>query len=66
MQARPTDALLLDEGDVEAGRAAVERGGIATGSSAEDDDVELVSHGAPLPTTAGTADPASIGHASAR
>jgi len=48
MQARATDLVTLDKGDVETGRGAVEGGGVATRSSSDYDDIELldlVNHG---------------------
>ena len=42
MQAGPADAPLLDEGDVEPGRRAVERGRVAARTTTEDHDVELL------------------------
>ena len=44
VQARAADLVLLDHGDLEAGRGAVERGGIAPRPAPDDDDVELFSH----------------------
>ena len=51
VQARPTDLVALDEGDVEPGRRAVEGGGVATGSPSDYDYIELldlVRHGLSL------------------
>ena len=45
VQAGPADARLLDHGDVQAGRRAVERGRVATRAAAEDDDVVVIGHG---------------------
>ena len=42
VQARPADATLLDQGDVEPRRRAVERGRVAGRPSTEDHDVELL------------------------
>ena len=42
VQARATDLVALDDGDVEPGRRAVEGGRVAAGSAADDDDIELL------------------------
>ena len=44
VQAGAADPGLFDHGDAQPGRGAVERGGVATGTAAQDDDVELLSH----------------------
>ena len=39
VQARPAHLLVLDDGDVESGRCAVEGGGVTAGTAADDGDV---------------------------
>src|SRR5579875_2321649 len=45
VQARAPDLLLLDDGDVEAGQASVQGRRVAGGSTADDDDIELLGRG---------------------
>ena len=45
VQTGAADAVLLDQRDGETGRGAVERRGVATGTAADDDDVEVLSRG---------------------
>ena len=40
----PPTPLLLDHGDVQPGRRAVERGGVAAGAATEHDEIEFVGH----------------------
>ena len=44
VQARAPDLVLLDEGDLETGRSAVQGGGVPARTTTDDDDVELLSH----------------------
>ncbi|GMU77940.1 MAG: hypothetical protein AMXMBFR46_07380 [Acidimicrobiia bacterium] len=45
VQARPADALLLDDGDLQPGRPPVQRGGVAARTATQHHQVELVCHG---------------------
>src|SRR5205823_1828233 len=45
VEAGAAHLVLLDDGDAQAGAGAVERGGIAAGAAADDDDVELLGRG---------------------
>ena len=42
VEARAAEGVHLDHGDLDAGRRRVERGGVPTGSSADDDEIELI------------------------
>ena len=45
VEAGAAEPALLDHGDVQPGRRAVERGGVAAGSAPDDDDVVVISRG---------------------
>ena len=48
MQAGSADPLVLDHGHAQAGRRAIQRGGIPTRATAQDYDIKLVRHTAPF------------------